>query len=140
MSQRAESDPKDRFSTDAAGLVEGLRPAVIRLLDAKDSDAELRAAELSLVTTEHFALQGARSATIAESTGRAHVFLGAVSGGLVALGLVATATSVGAAFTALGLVLLPTPLFPRSGYLRAGSAVGHRGPLLRTAHRSAARL
>jgi hypothetical protein len=35
-------------------------------------------------------LQGARSATIAESTGRANMFLAAVSGGLVALGLVAS--------------------------------------------------
>jgi hypothetical protein len=35
------------------------------------------------VTTEHFVLQGARSATIAESTGRASMFLAAVSGGLV---------------------------------------------------------
>jgi hypothetical protein len=77
----------------------------------QDTDAELRAAELSIVTTEHFALQGARSATIAESTGRANVFLGAVSGGLVALGLIAAATSVGAAFAAFGLVLLPTLSF-----------------------------
>ena len=77
----------------------------------KDTDAELRAAEVSMVTTEHFALQAARSATIAESTGRANVFLGAVSGGLVALGLIAGATGVGAAFTAFGLVLLPTLAF-----------------------------
>jgi hypothetical protein len=77
----------------------------------QDAEAELRAAELSIVTTEHFALQAARSATIAESTGRANVFLGAVSGGLVALGLIATATRVGAAFTAFGLVLLPTLSF-----------------------------
>ena len=69
------------------------------------------AAEVSFVTTEHFALQAARSATIAESTGRANVFLGAVSGGLVALGLIAGATGVGAAFTAFGLVLLPTLSF-----------------------------
>ena len=53
-------------------------------------------------------LQGARSATIAESTGRANMFLAAVSGGLVALGLVATASSLGAAFYGFGLVLLPT--------------------------------
>jgi hypothetical protein len=33
------------------------------------------------VTTEPFTLQGARSSTISESTGRASVFLGAVSGG-----------------------------------------------------------
>jgi hypothetical protein len=63
------------------------------------------------VTTEHFVLQGARTATIAESTGRANMFLAAVSGGLVALGLVATASSLGAAFYGFGLVLLPTLAF-----------------------------
>jgi hypothetical protein len=63
------------------------------------------------VTTEHFVLQGARSATIAESNGRANMFLAAVSGGLVALGLVATASSLGAAFYGFGLVLLPTLVF-----------------------------
>jgi hypothetical protein len=66
---------------------------------------------VTFATTEHFVLQGARAATIAESTGRANMFLASVSGGLVALGLVATATSVGSAFYAFGLVLLPTPAF-----------------------------
>jgi hypothetical protein len=56
-------------------------------------------------------LQGARAATIAESTGRANMFLASVSGGLVALGLVATASSLGSAFYAFGLVLLPTLAF-----------------------------
>ena len=63
------------------------------------------------MTTEHFVLQGARSATIAESNGRANMFLAAVSGGLVALGLVATASSLGAAFYGFALVLLPTLAF-----------------------------
>jgi hypothetical protein len=63
------------------------------------------------VTTEHFVLQGARSATIAESNGRASMFVAAVSGGLVALGLVATASSLGAAFYGFALVLLPTLAF-----------------------------
>jgi hypothetical protein len=63
------------------------------------------------VTTEHFALQGARSATIAEANGRASMFLAAVSGGLVALGLVATASSLGSAFYGFALVLLPTLAF-----------------------------
>jgi hypothetical protein len=63
------------------------------------------------VTTEHFALQGARAATIAESTGRANMFLASVSGGLVALGLVATASNLGSAFYAFGLALLPTLAF-----------------------------
>jgi F0F1-type ATP synthase assembly protein I len=63
------------------------------------------------VTTEHFVLQGARASTIAESTGRANMFLAAVSGGLVALGLVATASRLGDAFYGFGLVLLPTLAF-----------------------------
>ena len=63
------------------------------------------------MTTEHFVLQGARAATIAESTGRANMFLASVSGALVALGLVATASSLGAAFYGFGLVLLPTLAF-----------------------------
>ena len=66
---------------------------------------------VSFVTTEHFALQSARAATIAESTGRATMFLASISGGLIALGLVATASHLGTAFYAFGLVLLPTLAF-----------------------------
>src|SRR3954451_23883540 len=78
---------------------------------AQDEDGgvtgpEPRPATVTFITTEHFTLQGARAATIAESTGRATMLLGAVSGGLVALGLFATATRVGSAFRAA------TPLLP----------------------------
>ncbi len=74
-------------------------------------DVDPRPAAVTFVTTEHFTLQGARASTIAEATGRATMFLGAVSGGLVALGLIATAGGVGAAFYAFGLILLPTLAF-----------------------------
>jgi hypothetical protein len=74
-------------------------------------DADPRPEAVTFVTTEHFTLQGARSATIAEATGRATIFLGTVSGGLVALGLIGTAAGVGAAFYAFGLILLPTLAF-----------------------------
>ena len=70
-----------------------------------------RSAAVAFVTTEHFTLQSARASTIAESTGRASMFLVAVSGGLIALGLVATATRLGTAFYAFGLVLLPVLAF-----------------------------
>jgi hypothetical protein len=70
-----------------------------------------RPAAVTFITTEHFTLQGARAATIAEATGRATLFLGSVSGGLIALGLVATATRLGTAFYAFGLVLLPLLAF-----------------------------
>src|SRR5438045_3421476 len=79
--------------------------------DSGEVASEPRASAVSFITTEHFTLQGARSATIAESTGRASMFLASVSGGLIAFGLVATATEVGGAFFAFGLVLLPTLAF-----------------------------
>lgn len=76
-----------------------------------ENRSDPRPAAVTFVTTEHFVLQGARASTIAESTGRATMFLGTVSGGLVALGLVATASRVGTAFYAFALVLLPTLYF-----------------------------
>jgi hypothetical protein len=75
------------------------------------ADGGPRPAAVTFVTTEHFNLQGARSSTISESTGRASVFLGAVSGGLIALGLVASAARTGVAFYMFGLILLPTLAF-----------------------------
>jgi hypothetical protein len=78
---------------------------------AGDVDTSARPSAVNFVTTEHFALQSARAATIAESTGRATMFLTSASGGLIALGLVATASGVGTALYAFGLVLLPTLAF-----------------------------
>ncbi|MEU0008189.1 hypothetical protein ABZ079_28990 [Streptomyces sp. NPDC006314] len=66
---------------------------------------------MSFATTEHFTLQGARAATIAESTSRATIFLGVMSAGMVALGLIATATRIGPAFYTFGLILLSTLSF-----------------------------
>ena len=63
------------------------------------------------MTTEHFTLQGARATTTAESTGRATMFIGAVSAGLVALALIATATKIGTAFYAFGVIVLATLTF-----------------------------
>ena len=63
---------------------------------------------VAFVTTEHFTLQGARTAAITDSTSRATIFIGSVSAGLVALGLIAAATRIGAAFYAFGLILLST--------------------------------
>jgi hypothetical protein len=81
-------------------------------MDATQASAgEPTAAAVAFVTTEHFTLQGARSQTVAEANGRMSIFLGAVSGGLIALGLVATAAHIGTAFYALALTLLPTLTF-----------------------------
>jgi VIT1/CCC1 family predicted Fe2+/Mn2+ transporter len=79
--------------------------------DIDQHRADPRPPAVTFATTEHFTLQGARASTIAGSTGRATMFLSAVSGGLVALGLIATASRVGTAFYAFGLVALPTLAF-----------------------------
>lgn len=73
--------------------------------------AESLPAAISFVTTEHFTLQGARSSTVAESTGRASIFLASVSGGLVGLGFIGQQSQLGPAFYAFALVLLPTLAF-----------------------------
>jgi hypothetical protein len=67
-----------------------------------------RQALLTVLTTEHFALQGARGSTVSESTARASLFVGALSTTLVALGFIAQAAGVGSAFDVFALVSLPT--------------------------------
>src|SRR4051794_23350443 len=79
--------------------------------EKQESAGQPTAATVSFVTTEHFTLQGARAQTVSESTGRVSIFLGAASGGLVALGLLATAAHIGTAFYAVALTLLPTMAF-----------------------------
>jgi hypothetical protein len=101
---QADFRARDIKGTSVLGLVkptENIRPP----------PSEPRSAAVSFVTTEHFTLQGARSSTIAESVGRATMFLSAVSGGLITLGLVATAVHIGTEFYAFALILLPTLTF-----------------------------
>ena len=45
-----------------------------------ETGSDPRQPAVAFVTTEHFVLQGARAATVAESTGRANMFLATVSG------------------------------------------------------------
>jgi hypothetical protein len=66
-------------------------------------------AMVAILTTEHFTLQTARGTTTSEANGRASVYLGAVSAGLVAFAF-AGQTSHAAMYT-LGLVLFPVLSF-----------------------------
>jgi hypothetical protein len=63
---------------------------------------------LTVLTTEHFTLQGARSSTVSESSARAALFVGAVSSALIALGFIAQASELGSTFDVFALVALPT--------------------------------
>src|SRR5579875_987126 len=79
--------------------------------DREDAAPGVDAADgplLTMLTTEHFTLQGARANTVSESTARAALYVGALSASLVALGLLAQATKLGTAFTIFVLVVLPT--------------------------------
>lgn len=69
---------------------------------------ELSPQLVSIMTTEHYNLQSGRAMTISEANGRASLFVGAVSSGLVALALVGQLSHLGTAFFVFSLVVLPT--------------------------------
>lgn len=66
---------------------------------------------ISLLTTEHFALQGLRASTISDSSSRAGLFMASISGTLVALSLLGNATHLGPLFVVSALVIAPTLIF-----------------------------
>lgn len=66
---------------------------------------------LQFMTTEHFTLQTARSATIAEANGRSALFVGSLSSAVVALAFIGQASGFSEAFFLFGLVLFPSLLF-----------------------------
>ena len=76
-------------------------------------DEAARRTELAplFLTTEHYNLSTARSGTIADSNGRASLFLGVLSSSVVALALVAQVSRVGEVFLIFASVLLPFVFF-----------------------------
>ncbi len=74
-------------------------------------DDATRASALQFMTTEHFTLQTARSATIADAASRASLFVSTVSSALVALAFIGQISGIGAAFYAFSFVLLPALCF-----------------------------
>lgn len=65
----------------------------------------------SFLATEHWSLLGTRSMSWNEAFSRTNVFLNALSAAVVALALVADATSFGESFFSFALVLFPMVLF-----------------------------
>lgn len=66
---------------------------------------------LQFLTTEHFTLQTAKSATVMEANGRAALFLSTVSSAVVALAFIGQVAGMGKAFFLFGAVLFPSLLF-----------------------------
>lgn len=90
-----------------------------------DPSADVSSAAVTILTTEHYNLQTARVATISEGNGRASLFLGAVSAGLVALAF-AGQSSRPALYT-FGLVLFPVLAFRPGRWQLLLSIVGAIG-------------
>ena len=70
-----------------------------------------RQAFLQALTTEHFTLQTARAVTVNDSNGRTALYLGSLSGTLIALALVAQQSGLGKLFVVFALTVLPAVLF-----------------------------
>ena len=79
-----------------------------RLVIMTTTDHPDRQAVLTVLTTEHFALQGGRGSTVSESGTRSALYVGAVSSGLVALGFVGRGGEDRDTFNGFALVILPT--------------------------------
>jgi hypothetical protein len=84
-----------------------LAPEPLRLSAAGDA----KPAWITLLTTEHYNLQTQRAATISEANGRASIFLGALSAGLIALGFQSTAAGRSAGKTTFEILVLSSLAF-----------------------------
>src|SRR5258708_15990046 len=83
----------------------------VELRQIRQEARELSSQVVSIMTTEDYNLHTGRAMTVSEATGRASLFVGAVSSGLIALALVAQLSHLGTAFFAFSLVVLPTLFF-----------------------------
>jgi hypothetical protein len=78
---------------------------------ATDDAVARRALRVQMLATEHWSLLATRSLSWNEAFARASMFLALLSGAVVALALVAQATSFGEGFVLFALMLLPVVLF-----------------------------
>jgi hypothetical protein len=67
---------------------------------------ELSSQMVTIITTEHYNLQTGRSMTVADANGRSTLFIGAVSGALIAIAFTGQVSRMGTAFFVFCLVLL----------------------------------
>lgn len=85
----------------------GAPQSPLRLADAGDA----KPAWVTLLTTEHYNLQTQRASTISETNGRASIFLGSVSAGLIALGFQSSEVDRSGATTVFQVLVLSALAF-----------------------------
>jgi hypothetical protein len=96
-------------STAGTGI--GAEPAPTPAPSEPGDEGTPLALQLQVLSTEHWSLLASRNLAWNESFSRAGMFLSSLSGAIVALALVAQATSFGDGFRIFGLVVLPVVLF-----------------------------
>ncbi len=100
------------FESPTAGMGLGAEAAIPPPEAGEPGGAGITSAmRLQILSTEHWSLLASRSLAWNESFSRASMFLSALSGAIVALALVAQATSFGQGFMLFALVILPVVLF-----------------------------
>jgi hypothetical protein len=72
---------------------------------------ELTPQLVTILTTEHFTLQSAQAQEVEDINGRTALFIGAISGTLIALAFIGQLSHVGTAFAVFSLVLFPSLVF-----------------------------
>ncbi|QBD74704.1 hypothetical protein EPA93_01340 [Ktedonosporobacter rubrisoli] len=77
----------------------------------KQTSRDLSPQLVTILTTEHYNLQNGRASTIADASGRANLFISAVSTSLVALAFIGQASNFGKAFSLFSLILFPALWF-----------------------------
>ncbi len=82
-------------------------PGMERLKE-ESSLPELSSQQITIMTTEHYNLQMGRAMTVADANGRSTLFIGAVSGALIAIAFTGQVSHMGTAFFVFSLVLLPS--------------------------------
>lgn len=92
----------------SGGVAEPERTNVLAVGSGSDLPPALR---LQILTTEHWSLLSTRALSWNEAFSRAAMFLSVLSGAVVALALVAQATSFDEGFVTFALLILPVVLF-----------------------------
>jgi hypothetical protein len=99
------------FERPTAGAGPAAEPAPTPVPSEPTAVGTPLALQLQVLSAEHWSLLASRSLAWNESFSRAGMFLSSLSGAIVALALVAQATSFGDGFRIFGLVVLPVVLF-----------------------------
>jgi hypothetical protein len=80
----------------------------MELQEAERAHSEPSPQTIAMMTAEHFNLQAGRSMTVADANGRTTLFIGTVSGALIAIAFAGQPSQMGTAFFMFSLVLFPS--------------------------------